>query len=145
MKKVYNYKNLIIKRENGNLAIIRKGNTHLLVMQTLVSSAFSLRGCLAVQLSLALTQKVCNWITTCHVKQSINCEQNANILRETELTCNWVVVPTMNKFVAFVNRAEGAVSAGQEYSFFVTVHFSLPFSIFEKGDVLRAGTVSTCC
>ena len=39
------------------MAIIRKGNTHLLTMQILVSSTCSLGGHPAVQLSLTPTQK----------------------------------------------------------------------------------------
>ena len=81
-----------------------------------------------------------------NMSQSRNCEQNANILWETELTCSWVVVvPTTIKFVAFANRAEGAISEGKGYSFFGTVYFPLTFSVFENQTVLRAGAVSRCC
>ena len=128
------------------MPITGKGNTHLLAMQIAVSSTCSLDGCPAVQVSLSSTQKVCKRITTCHVKQSINCEQSRNILRETELTCSWVVVVlTKNKSVAFANRTEGAVLAGQEYSFLDTAHFSLQLSVLKNGAVLRAGTVDRCC
>ena len=96
------------------MATIRKGNTFLLAMQILVGSIWFVRCHPAAQLSLAPTQKV----------SSGNCKQNTNIIREIELTCSWVViVPATNKFVAFANRAEGTVFTGQEYSFFVTVHF----------------------
>ena len=54
-----------------------------------------------------------------------NSEQSANILGETELTCSWIVVVTKtNYFVAFSNRAEDAVSAGNACHFFVSVHCS---------------------
>ena len=39
-----NYKNIIIKRENGNMVIIRKDSTHLLALQIVVSSTCSLGG-----------------------------------------------------------------------------------------------------
>ena len=132
---VDNYKNIIIKWENKNMALIRKDNNHLLAMQILISNTCSLGGHSAVQLSLAPTQKVCNEIAACYVKWSINCEQSANILRETELTCSWaVVVPQAKKFVAFANRSKGAVLTGQEYSFFCycTFFFAI-FSVWESG------------
>ena len=117
----------------------------LIIVKKKEIPASSTSGYPAVQLSWSPTQKVHNRITACHVQQSINCGQSRNHLRETELTCSWVVVvPTTNKFVAFANGAEGTVLAGQEYSFFVTVHFSLPFLVFENGAVLRAGTVNRC-
>ena len=63
------------------------------------------------------------------------------------MTCIWtvVVLPTTNKFVVFANRAECLILVGQEYSFFVTLHFSLAFSVFENEAVLRSGTLNRCC
>ena len=116
------------------MPIIRKGYTCLLAMQILVSSTSTLDDHPAVQLYLSPKQNVCKIITTCYFKWSINCEQSGNILRETEQTCGWVVVvPTTNKFVAFTNRAEGTVLAGQEYSFYVTVHFLCHFWCLRMG------------
>ena len=55
-------------------------------------------------------------------------EQSANILRERELTCSWVVVvPATIYFVAFANRAEGAASAGQAYAFLCLCIFLIHF------------------
>ena len=79
------------------------------------------------------------------MSQSRNCKQNTNILIESELTCGWVVVVlTTINFVAFANRAEGAILAGQEYRIFVTVPSPLPFFVFGNGAFFRAGTVSQC-
>ena len=112
-------------------------------MQIPVRSTCSLEGCPAIQLSMSPTQKAYNIIITCHVKQSIMGEQSADMLREKELTFIWVVVvPTTNKFVACAHRAEGAAVVGQEYGFFGSVHFSLPFSVYGIGAVLTAVTVS---
>ena len=99
-----------------------------------------------MQLAWCPIQKVYNRITTCHVNWSTSGEQCANILGERELTCSWViVVPTANYFVAFANRAEDAVLAGQAYTLFGSVHFSQSFLVCENGTVLTVSTVSGCC
>ena len=82
----------------------------------------------------------------CHVKQSKKGEESANVLRETELTCIWVVVvPTTNESVTYANRTEGAVSAVPPYTIFLPVDLSLLFLSSEKSTVLTARGVSRCC
>ena len=74
--------------------------------------------------SAVLYKKVYNRMTTGHVKWSINGEQNANILREREMTCSWVVfVPTMNYSAAFEDRAEGAAVQYMHTLFFGSMHY----------------------
>ena len=45
------------------------------------------------------------------------------MLREKELTCSWVIVPTTNESVAFANRTGGAILTVPPYIFFVSAFF----------------------
>ena len=118
----------------GNVAKIRKGNNHLLdYVDTGQQHSLLIRPSLQLSCPTFLHKKVYNRIGACHVKWSTKGEKSANIFREREMTCSWVVVPATKLFYCHCKQGRRCSINRTCIHLFGSVHYSYPFSLCKNG------------